>query len=117
MKPIIAAILVTSLGLASCESVPKINVFQRNTSVDVPKTRPAPMNLGTVQWKVLNIDEMKSLVEKFDNDPDVVFYVMDKSNYEILSMNLAEMERYIRDQAAESNQLREAIGINAGETN
>lgn len=110
----LAIITVICSSTAACSSM-GINVFQRNTPVPVPVNRPYPMTLGTVEWRVLNVDEMKRLVEERQNDPNAVFYVMDKSNYEILSMNIAEMDRYIRDQAAENSQLREAIGINSGE--
>ena len=109
-------IIGLALSLSACNSLPKINVFQRNTPVAVPVNRPAPMNLGNVQWRVLNIDQMKSLIEENKNNTDVIFYVMDKGNYEVLSMNLTEMERYIKDQSAESKQLREAVAINAGKT-
>lgn len=118
MKP--AKILLISLlatSLAGCSTtMGKFNVFHRDTPAPVPITRPAPMTLGEVEWKVYDVEGLKKLIVQLEasGDKNVVLYVMDKESYEVLAMNLAEMKRYIADQDAESTQLRKANEINAG---
>lgn len=112
----ITAIILLSSIVAGCGSVPKINIFKKNVAAPVPVNRPQPMALGEVSWKVYKANDLKKLISDLEanGDQDTVYYVMSKDSYDILSMNLAEMKRYIADQAAESKQLRDAIDINAG---
>lgn len=116
MKKQLVLLALVCAALAGCDTIPKFNVFHRDTPAPVPVNHPAPMVLGEVDWQVYDIEGLKKLIAQLEasGDKNAVVYVMNKSSYEVLVMNLAEMKRYISDQTAENNQLRESININAG---
>ena len=97
----ILSLLLASLLLTSCSWFkPKEVVVERVVylKVEIPvKERPKALTLNDVTFSVVsekNLQEYLSENEK--RNGTVVFIAMDVRDYENLSLNTAEIERYIR---------------------
>lgn len=63
---------------------------------------PEPVKMGQFRWKVLTPDIAEAWVEdaKKGDTPGQVWYAISPKNYEVLSNNIAELKRYIKQQQA-----------------
>ena len=86
--------LLLVLLLAGCATVAPP---QPNLPISVPIAQP--MALNPVQWQVMTAEQLQQLatqLQKAQNDH--VVFVLDAQNYNNLSLNLIEIERYIKEQ-------------------
>lgn len=94
----LAILSLTGCGLFS-ENVRTETVYVRP---DIPiQNRPVPIDLNDVQFYAVsekNIDEfLKNFEDKYGN---IVFFAMTVPDYEAISLNIAELKRYIEQQKA-----------------
>lgn len=101
------------LLLAGCAG-PQISgtIVQQNAPVAVPT--PQPMILRPVQWQVMGVGQLKTLIARMEaTHQQTVVFVLDSSNYTNLSLNLVEIERYVREQKTVLQMLRSIVGDRA----
>lgn len=94
----LATISLTGCGLFS-QNVRTETVYIKQ---DIPiQARPKPLELYDVQFYAVsekNIDEfLKSFEDKYGN---IVFFAITVPDYESISLNVAELRRYIEQQKA-----------------
>ena len=73
---------------------------------------PAPassMIMKEVEWTVMNPDRIKELAKSLGPDDKVALFVLSAQGYENLSMNMAEIMRFIKDQQAIILYYKEAV--------
>jgi hypothetical protein len=104
-------ILLVLLILAGCATSPPITtvVVQPNAPVAVPDTQP--LTLNSVQWQVMSLDQLKKLVALLQASPQhqQTFFSLDTDNYNNLTLNLIEIQRYIEEQKAVLTMLKNII--------
>jgi hypothetical protein len=77
--------------LSSCSKVKSIEIFSKPIEIAIAQPpAPSPVKLNNITWKVLNID-------------DNIYYGLRVRDYELLSINMLELKRYI---AAQQNNLK-----------
>lgn len=99
----ILSLSLATISLAGC------GLFSQNVRTetvyvkpDIPiQARPQPLELYDVQFYAVsekNIDEfLKSFEDKYGN---IVFFAITVPDYEAISLNVAELKRYIEQQKA-----------------
>jgi len=99
----ILSLSLAIISLAGCsllsENVRTETVYVKQ---DIPlQSRPKPIELDDVQFYAVsekNIDEfLKTFEDKYGN---IVFFAITVPDYETLSLNIAEIKRYIEQQKA-----------------
>lgn len=104
-KPILAMSLLlalTSLN-SGCASVEPTVVVKTDYVVkDIPiQPRPKPLNLHRVKFYAVTPENMEEFLERFEEESGTtVFFAMSVPDYENMSMNVAELRRYINQQKA-----------------
>ena len=94
-------LLIGSLTLLSaCASQEKVVVQTEIIKADIPtQSRPKPISLSNIKFYVVtkeNLNDFLKIFEKENND--IVFYSMSVKDYEKMSLNIAELRRYIIQQ-------------------
>ena len=86
--------------LPACASQEKIVVQTDIIKTEVPiQTRPKPVSLSNVKFYVVTKDNLNSFLKTFEKENnDLVFYAMSVKDYEKVSLNIAELRRYINQQ-------------------
>ena len=94
-------LLATSI-LAGCASTPDVVTNTVYVPMEIPvKDRPEPVDLHDVEFYVVTADNMEEFIKEFqDKTGDPVFIALSVPHYESLSLNLAELRRYIEQQKA-----------------
>jgi len=103
MKTIIHSFFV--ITLTGCTSFPLI---QSKPVEVVTIAEPMPMyhpplpmevQLVDIDWEILTPELMQEYLNQIDNGsaPETAYYSLTSKDYENLSMNMAEVKRYIRD--------------------
>ena len=99
-------LLILSLSLlalsSGCAMTPEVVTKTVYVPLEIPvKERPAPVELYGVDWYVVTSDNVEEFLAEYqDKTGDVVFIAMSVPHYENLSLNLAELRRYIEAQQA-----------------
>ena len=106
-------ILPFLLGLASCNSNATIKpVLVDHPKINIPKVRPVQQL--PVQWTVLtrkNIEQKLAEIEK--NGGTATFIATTPDGYKNLSLNAAELRRYIQEQNARTDAIQQYYeGVN-----
>jgi len=95
------AVLVTFM-LASCASTTPVQIETKPVQLTVIQPPPpAPLSLSDVKVSVVtaeNIDEFILAASKEQGTDNPVFVVVSIQGYENLSLNIAELKRYILQQ-------------------
>jgi hypothetical protein len=104
MKPIFL-ISFCCLLLAGCgETASNINISAKPIEIDIAKTAdPETVRMLPVTFKVVNknnLDPFISSLSKEQSTNNPVFIAITTKDYENLSLNLADLRRYIEDQKA-----------------
>lgn len=107
------ALLLTTSSLVGCGSVQEKVVLKTDYVVkEIPlQQRPKPLSLHRVKFYAVspeNIDEF--LVEYEKENGDVVFFAISVPDYENLSLNVAELKRFINQQKSLIIYYEESIG-------
>jgi hypothetical protein len=64
-----------------------------------PKGRPRGVELADIQWWVVTPDNAAQFTREFQKDTgDIVYIAISVPDYENLSLNMAELRRYIEQQ-------------------
>ena len=98
-------ILVSSLLLltSACASVEPQVVLKTDYVVkDIPiQPRPKPLNLHRVKWYAVTPENMEEFLVRFEEESGInVFFALSVPDYENMSLNVAELRRYINQQKA-----------------
>jgi hypothetical protein len=88
------------LVISGCSTVPEIQERIVYVTKEIPvKERPEAVDLHDVEWFVVTADNVDDfLLEYQDKTGDMVFFAISVPHYENLSLNLAELRRYIEAQ-------------------
>ena len=105
LKPILAlSLLFPLISLNSgCASVEPTVVVKTDYVVkDIPiQPRPKAMNLHRVKFYAVTPENMEEFLVRFEEESGTtVFFAMSVPDYENMSMNVAELRRYINQQKA-----------------
>ena len=60
---------------------------------------PLEVQMVDIDWEILTPEIMKEYLEDYENGsaPPIAYYSLTSQEYENLSMNMAEIKRYLRD--------------------
>lgn len=83
---------------------PEETIVTRTVTVapDIPmRPAPRPIKLIDVKWYTVTTDNIDEFEKNFENsNGDLVFFAISVPHYENLSLNLAEIRRFIEQQKA-----------------
>lgn len=103
----ISAVLLLSSVLSGCSFIPWMQEPEKQVITDykyvkqeIPlQKHPAGVEPRSIQWYVVTKDNMDSFVETFTKENDqLVFYAVSVTDYERMSLNLADIIRYLEQQ-------------------
>ena len=104
MMKIKSTILISLLFvITNCSMMPSAKPVEVRTIAEpVPLYHPPlPLEVGLVDidWEILTPDLMREYLEDYENGsaPAIAYYSLTSKEYENLSMNMAEIKRYLRD--------------------
>ena len=78
-------------------------VVVTNTVIKAPniplQPSPRPVNMIDIKWYTVTTDNINEFEKNFENDNgDLVFFAISVPHYQNLSLNLAEIRRYLEQQ-------------------
>lgn len=94
-------LLLSSVSLLSaCASQEKVVVQTEIIKADIPtQARPKPVSLSNVKFYVVTKENLSDFLKVFEKENnDIVFYSISVKDYEKMSLNIAELRRYIIQQ-------------------
>ena len=127
MNKLIIALLVLTMTGCSVFRKPE-EVVVTNTVIKAPdiplQPSPRPINMIDIKWYTVTTDNIDEFEKNFENDNgDLVFFAISVPHYQNLSLNLAEIRRYIEQQQSiiiyyenQITQSRESINTPTNET-
>ena len=98
-----SSLLLLSLIVSSCASWPKLTQIEVQT-VEVERNipiqnRPQQLNLSDITWYVVTKENFEEFKKRYEKENGMfLFYVISVKDYESLSLNMAEIKRYIEQQ-------------------
>ena len=103
MKKIITTLLL-SLSLTGCAAIHSKYTQQIVIVAPAPHVHAppiAPLHPAQVTWKVYNNNDLLALVQNANKSgTQVVLFTLDELNFKLLNSNLADINRYVKDQKA-----------------
>ena len=99
----VSSLLLLSLLVSSCTSWPKFTQIEIQT-VEVERNipiqnRPQQLNLSNITWYVVTKENFEEFKKRYEKENGMfLFYVISVKDYESLSLNMAEIKRYIEQQ-------------------
>ena len=99
----VSSLLLLSLTVSSCASWPKFTQIEVQT-VEVERNipiqnRPRQLNLSNITWYVVTKENFEEFKKRYEKENGMfLFYVINVRDYETLSLNMAEIKRYIEQQ-------------------
>jgi len=104
MNKLIIALLVLTMTGCSVFRKPE-EVVVTNTVIKAPniplQPSPRPVNMIDIKWYTVTTDNIDEFEKNFENDNgDLVFFAISVPHYQNLSLNLAEIRRYLEQQQA-----------------
>ena len=99
----VSSLLLLSLIVSSCTSWPKFTQIEVQT-VEVERNipiqnRPQQLNLSNITWYVVTKENFEEFKKRYEKENGMfLFYVISIRDYETLSLNMAEIKRYIEQQ-------------------
>lgn len=104
LKPILVSSLLLPIALSSgCTSVePQIVVKTDYIVKDIPlQPQPKPLNLHRVKFYAVTPENLEDFLIRFEEEAGItVFFALSVPDYENMSLNVAELRRYIDQQKA-----------------
>ena len=95
---------ITLMSGCSIFSKPEEVIVTRTVvqAPDIPlKRMPRPINMTDVKWYTVTTDNIDEFEKNFETDNgDLVFFAISVPHYENLSLNLADIRRFIEQQKA-----------------
>ena len=101
MKLILASsLLLLTSGCASVE--PQVVLKTDYVVKDIPvQPHPKPLNLHRVKWYAVTPENMEEFLARFEEEAGInVFFAVSVPDYENMSLNIAELRRYMNQQKA-----------------
>jgi len=100
-KLIIALLVLTMTGCSVFRKPEEVVVT--NTVIKAPdiplQPQPRPINMIDIKWYTVTTDNIDEFEKNFENDNgDLVFFAISVPHYQNLSLNLAEIRRYLEQQ-------------------
>ena len=99
----VSSLLLLSLTVSSCASWPKLTQIEVQT-VEVERNipiqnRPRQLNLSDITWYVVTKENFEEFKKRYEKENGMfLFYVISVKDYEALSLNMAEIKRYLEQQ-------------------
>ena len=99
----VSSLLLLSVIVSSCTSWPKFTQIEVQT-VEVERNipiqnRPRQLNLSNITWYVVTKENFEEFKKRYEKENGMfLFYVINVRDYETLSLNMAEIKRYIEQQ-------------------
>ena len=99
----VSSLLLLSVIVSSCTSWPKFTQIEVQT-VEVERNipiqnRPRQLNLSNITWYVVTEENFEEFKKRYEKENGMfLFYVISVRDYETLSLNMAEIKRYIEQQ-------------------
>ena len=102
MNKLIITLLVLTMTGCSVFRKPE-EVVVTNTVIKAPdiplQPQPRPINMIDIKWYTVTTDNIDEFEKNFENDNgDLVFFAISVPHYQNLSLNLAEIRRYLEQQ-------------------
>ncbi len=100
----VLSLLVVPLLTTGCSLLSKPEeVVITNTVIQAPniplQPSPRPVNMIDIKWYTVTTDNIDEFEKNFENDNgDLVFFAISVPHYQNLSLNLAEIRRYLEQQ-------------------
>ena len=100
----VLSLLVVPLLTTGCSLLSKPEeVVVTNTVIQAPniplQPSPRPVNMIDIKWYTVTTDNIDEFEKNFENDNgDLVFFAISVPHYQNLSLNLAEIRRYLEQQ-------------------
>ena len=97
---LVSSLLLLTSGCASVE--PQVVLKTDYVVKDIPiQPRPKPLNLHRVKWHAVTPENMEEFLARFEEESGInVFFAVSVPDYENMSLNVAELRRYINQQKA-----------------
>ena len=95
---LISLTLVTSLTLISgCSSIKEIEIFKKEVErTPLKLDPPKPIKMDPVNWIIITKENYEQVFENLKkNNKDVVLFGLTDDGYEQLSINFAQVRKYI----------------------
>jgi len=110
----LSLILLSSVFLSACSTVGTLKELVTVTEIVKPiipiVERPKQLSLNDVYFYVVTEDNLEDFKKRYMDDQNVfVFYAISVKGYESLSLNMAEMRRYILQQKATITYYEESV--------
>ena len=104
----IVSIVLLSFMLASCTTAGKVKPLEIFSNIEPVEILHPPLPAGVrweeVEFTVLTPEIMRELLKQYDNgelsERDLVFAAVSPDGYEHLATNIADIQRYLKDQNA-----------------
>ena len=116
LKPILALLLISNL--VACTTVQERVVLRtKYLSKTIPvQPHPKPVNLHDVEFYAVTAENIDEFIERFEKENgDLVFFAISVPDYENISMNVAELRRYLNQQKAiivyYENNIKELLNV------
>ena len=99
----VSSLLLLSVLVSSCTSWPKFTQIEVQT-VEVERNipiqnSPRQLNLSDITWYVVTEENFEEFKKRYEKENGMfLFYVINVRDYETLSLNMAEIKRYIEQQ-------------------
>ena len=99
----VASLLLLSLALSSCSSWPQLKQIEVKTveiERNVPiQNRPRQLDLSSIKWYVVTEENFEEFKKRFTaENGGFLFYAISIRDYETLTLNMADIKRYIEQQ-------------------
>jgi hypothetical protein len=97
---LVSSLLLLTSGCASVE--PQVVLKTDYVVKDIPiQPRPKPLNLHRVKWYAVTPENLDEFLSRFEEESGVnVFFALSVPDYENMSLNVAELRRFINQQKA-----------------
>lgn len=92
MKKIFISLICLSI-LVGCARPIVIDTVENPTPVIHPSD-PRPMELNNLNWMIVTNENVHMIL----NNPNMVIFALDSTNYQLYMMNLQELLRYLEQQ-------------------
>ena len=107
------ALLLMISSLVGCGSIQEKVILKTDYVVkEIPlQPRPKPVDLHRVKFYAVTPENLDQFLEEYEKENgDVVFFAISVPDYENLSMNVAELKRFINQQKSLIIYYEESIG-------
>lgn len=98
----ITTLALSSIALFGCASTKKIDIYSKPVELNIYQPAdPEPVKMLDMKFRVVtkeNIDAFIQEQSKIQDNPNPVFVVIGIKDYKAMSLNLAELKRYINQQ-------------------